>query len=98
MRNPVEEANRAREAAEKERKAALDRAADLALAVLRSDDGRELFEYLARRVHLRGRSFLSPNAITPACPYAAASRDGEKAAIMHVYDLARMKDADIPIP
>lgn len=98
MRDPRAEHAATREAVDEATKAARARAATAALAVLKTDDGRELFGYLAKKFHLRGRSFLTTGVNAGSCPYAAAVRDGEKAAIMHVFDLARLLDEQIPIP
>lgn len=98
MRDPAKEHERTRGEQQTARLAALDSAAKAAATVLETPAGRELFAYLARKYHLRGRAFLSANTNSPACPYAAAVRDGEKAPIMHVYDLARIFDENIPIP
>lgn len=72
--------------------------AELAESVLKSKDGKELFAYLARRFHLHGRCFLSTDARSPVCPYAAATRDGEKTVLWHVLELAREADPEFPIP
>lgn len=70
----------------------------LSLAVLKSENGRELFEYLSRKFHLRGRAFLTMDVRGTACPFAAATRDGEKAVLWHLIDLARIEDPEFPIP
>lgn len=98
MRDPRQEHEASREAVREAAEAVKARAAKAALAVLQSDDGRELFEYLAKKYHLRGRAFLSPQIHAPCCPYAAATRDGEKSILNHVYDLARALDSEIRIP
>lgn len=98
MRDPRKEHEERQEAVEIAAKAARERAAKAALAVLTTDNGRELFAYLAKKFHLRGRCFVGASVHSPCCPYAAATRDGEKAVIHHVYDLARALDETIPIP
>ena len=72
--------------------------AELAASVLSSDGGKELFGYLARRFHLHGRCFLSTDARSPVCPYAAATRDGEKTVLWHLLELAREANPEFPIP
>lgn len=98
MRDPAREreveVERIRLAKEAERL----RMAEKAEAVFKTKDGAELLEYLCRKYHIRGRSFLNDGARTPCCPYAAATRDGEKAAIWHLIDLARIADPEFPIP
>lgn len=98
MRDPREEHESKMRALQEAREAAKARAAENAAAILKTDAGRELFEYLARKFHLRGRAFMSASHDSPACPYAAASRDGERAVINHVFDLARTINPEVPIP
>ena len=74
------------------------RLAEIAAEVLKTKDGKALFDHLAYHFRLRGRSFKSENVTSAACPYAAAVRDGEKAVMHYVYNLARAADPTIPIP
>jgi hypothetical protein len=98
LRDPAKEHEAARAEAAAARQELQQRVGAAAARVLATDDGKVLFEYLAGRFHLRGRSFLAAANHAGACPYAAAVRDGEKAALMHVYDLARLADETILIP
>jgi len=96
--DPLKAREEAADAQRKARETERAKMAELAEAVLKSKDGKELFGYLARKYHLRGRCFLSSDARAPVCPYAAATRDGEKAVLQHLIDLAREADPDFPIP
>lgn len=78
---------------EEERKAA----GKLALEVLKSQAGAELFEHLARRYHLAGRCFLTADAKGAADPIAAAIRDGEKSILWELVRLARLADPDFTV-
>jgi hypothetical protein len=73
------------------------RLGQVALAVLRTDDGRELLAHLVKRFDLSGRTFMAGekgevNALR------AAIRDGERAAVRYLIDLARRADKDFSIP
>ena len=98
MRDPVREANEAAEAVRKAREAERQRAVDLAEEVFKTDAGRELLEHICKKFHLRGRVFLTGDARGPACPYAAATRDGEKAPLWYLIELARSADPKFLIP
>jgi hypothetical protein len=84
-------------AAEAERHKREDRLAQVALAVLRTDDGRELLAHLVKRFDLTGRTFLSGDK-GEVNALRAAIRDGERAVVRHLIDLARKADKDFPIP
>ena len=98
MRDPAKE--QAQQIAERQAAQAvsLQAASKAAATVLETPAGRELFDYLAKKYHLRGRSFLTASSHAASCPFAAASRDGEKAVLNHVYDLARNFDPNTVIP
>jgi len=98
MRDPVAENREAAEKRAKEREAERQRAVDLADAVFKTPDGRELLEHLCKKFHLHGRAFLTLDARAPACPYAAATRDGEKAPLWYLIELARAADPKFLIP
>jgi hypothetical protein len=98
LRDPKAERDEAAETLRKIRETERQRMADLAQAVLSSKDGKELFGYLVRRFHLHGRCFLSTDARSPVCPYAAATRDGEKTVLWHLLELAREANPEFPIP
>lgn len=84
-------------AAEAERKKREDRIAQVALAVLRTDDGKELLAHLCKRYDLTGRTFL-PGEKNEVNALRAALRDGERSVVRHLIDLARRADKDFPIP
>lgn len=98
LRDPAKEREEAAEAQRKARETERARMGELAEAVLKSKDGKELFAYLAKKYHLHGRCFLSTDARSPVCPYAAATRDGEKSVLWHLLELAREADPQFPIP
>ena len=97
LRDPAAEYREKLEAATARREVERQRAGKLAAEVLSTEAGKELFEYLSRRYHLAGRSFLTPDAKGPACPYAAAQRDGEKAILWELVRMARLADPDFQI-
>lgn len=98
MRDPVKERKDVEEAVKQAREAERKRAVDLADEVFKTPAGRELLEHLCRKYHLRGRVFLCPERGLPTCPYAAATRDGEKAPLHYLIDLARVADPKFLIP
>jgi hypothetical protein len=98
MRDPAREREQAAAAIQIAREAERQRLAAVALRILNSEDGVELLGYLSKKFHLRGRSFLSLDARSACCPYAAATRDGEKAVIWHLIELARLADPEFLIP
>jgi hypothetical protein len=84
-------------AVETDRRKREERLAQVALAVLRSQDGQELLSHLIQRFDLTGRVFLSSdrgevNAVR------AALRDGERTVVRHLIDLCRRADKDFSIP
>lgn len=98
LRDPVKEREEQAEARRVAREAEKARAVDLADEVFKTDAGRELLEHLCRKFHLHGRAFLTAEASGPACPYAAATRDGERAPLWYIIDLCRAADPKFPIP
>lgn len=98
MRDPVREREEAAEAIRIAREAEKSRMAELTARVLKTEDGSELFGYLCRKYHLHGRSFLTADAKSPCCPYAAATRDGEKEPLRHLIALARLAEPSFFIP
>lgn len=98
MRDPIKEREDKEQARRAELEAEQARAVDLADEVLKTPAGRELFEHLCKKYHLHGRAFLTPDARASACPYAAASRDGERAPLWYLIKLARAADPKFPIP
>lgn len=99
IRNPVEE----REEQDTRRKAEIEATrkamAEVAVRVLNTPDGTRLFAYLAKKHHVFfGHVFLTDHPARPACPFAAARRDGATEPIKHVFALARSLDPTIPIP
>ncbi len=98
MRDPAKEREEAAERLKREREAEWQRMAECAEVVLKTKEGKALFGYLCKRFHLHGKSFVAADVRSSACPYAAASRDGEKSVLWHLIDLARASDPDFPIP
>lgn len=98
MRDPVKEHREAGEAVAKAREIERQRMAELAAGILKSDNGKELFAYLCRKYHFHGRNFLQTDARSACCPFAAATRDGEKEPLRHLIALARLVDPLFPIP
>jgi hypothetical protein len=98
MRDPVKEAKDAELAIRRAREAERQRAVDLADEVFKTPAGRELLEHLCRKFHLRGRAFISSDSRSQACPYAAATRDGEKVPLHYLIELARAADPKFFIP
>jgi hypothetical protein len=94
----VRERKDAEEAVRQARETARQRAVDLADEVFKTAAGRELLEHLCVKFHLRGRAFIAPDSRSPACPYAAATRDGEKAPLHYLIELARAADPKFFIP
>lgn len=98
MRDPVKEHREREEARREELKQKRERAVNVAEAVFQTADGIELLTYLCDKFHLHGRAFLSGDARAPACPYTAATRDGERAVLWHLIELARETHPKFPIP
>ena len=98
MRDPVKEHREREETRRDELKQKRERAANVAEAVFKTDDGRELLAYLCEKFHLHGRVFMTSDVRSPACPFAAATRDGERAVLWHLIGLARETDPKFPIP
>jgi hypothetical protein len=98
IRDPEQTHREAVERARQEREVERQRAVDLADEVFKTPAGRELLEHLCRKYHLHGRVFLTSEARASACPYAAAARDGEKAPLWYLIDLARAADPKFSIP
>ncbi len=98
LRDPIKERQDAEEAQRLARDLEKARMAELAAKVLKSEDGAALFGYLCRKYHLHGRSFLSADARSACCPFAAATRDGEKEPLRHLIQLARVADPQFFIP
>ena len=98
MRDPVKENREREDARGEELKRKRERAVNVADAVFKTDDGRELLGYLCEKFHLHGRAFLSGDVRAPACPFTAATRDGERAVLWHLISLARETDPKFPIP
>ena len=84
-------------AAEAERHKREDRISQTALAVLRTEDGKELLVHLVKRFDLTGRTFMAGDK-GEVNALRAAIRDGERAVVRHLIDLARKADKDFPIP
>jgi len=97
LRDPATEYREKQEALKAQREEDRANAAKLALAVLKSESGGELFVYLARRYHLAGRSFLTLDAKGAADPCAAAVRDGEKSVLWELVKLATLADPDFTV-
>lgn len=72
-------------------------AASAALTAFSTDSGRELLSYLWNRFGVTERVFLA----TPSGSldtHRAAIRDGERAAISHIFHLIRKADPKFPSP
>lgn len=98
MRDPQAEYERKQEELAARRDAERNRAGKLAVEVLKTQAGAELFEYFAKRFHLVGRCFLTTDARGAADPIAAASRDGEKSLLWELVKLAKRADPDFVVP
>ena len=84
-------------AAEADRHKREDRLAQVALAVLRTEDGKELLAHMVKRFDLTGRTFMAGDK-GEVNALRAAIRDGERSVVRHLIDLARKADKDFPIP
>jgi hypothetical protein len=84
-------------AAEADRHKREDRLAQVALAVLRTEDGKELLAHLVKRFDLTGRTFMAGDK-GEVNALRAAIRDGERSVVHHLIALARKADKDFPIP
>lgn len=74
-----------------------DRICQVAASVLKTEDGKELLSYLIKRFDLTGRVFIAGDK-NEVNALRAAIRDGERACVRHLIDLARKADKDFPIP
>ncbi len=64
----------------------LDRLAQQFAAVFSTDDGQAVLAHLEARFDIKGRTFIATETGT-LCPYRAAVRDGERAAINYILTL-----------
>lgn len=75
----------------------LDRLSQAFANVLLSEDGQTVMNHLWKRFGVDDRVFIAdPNGIV--CPLRAAIRDGERAAIKYIYELARKSKPDLKPP
>lgn len=87
----------ARAAQENHRKD-LDILSQTANEVLTSGSGSELLSHLWKRFDVEGRSFIPSTDRGEVNTIRAAIRDGERAAIKYIFDLARKANPDLPHP
>lgn len=98
LRDPIKSHEEQKAARKVELEAERARAVDLASEVFSTPDGYELLQHLCRKFHYNGPVFLTADASAPACPYAAAKRDGEKQPLRYLIELCRAADPKFPIP
>jgi hypothetical protein len=93
----LQEKRLAAQNAEANRRAEADRLAQIAHETFRTEAGTELLAHLCRHFGLTGRSFL-PDSQASLCPYRAAVRDGERAALSHIITLIKKANPAYPLP
>lgn len=93
----LEDRIQAAKAAEANRAKDLDRLAQQAAGVFSSDDGKELLGHLVERFGVLGRTFI-PTDRGEVNALRAATRDGERAAVIYLLNLIRKADPKFNFP
>lgn len=93
----IDEKKAAAKATAAKQKTEIDRLSQAFAAVLMSDDGKAVINHLWKRFGLDERVFIA-DANGAVCPLRAAVRDGERAAIKYILELARKSQPEIPTP
>ncbi len=75
----------------------LDRLSQAFAAVLMSEDGKTVMNHLWKRFGIDDRVFIN-DGNGSLCPLRAAIRDGERAAIKYIFELARKSKPDLQTP
>ena len=94
----ITEKQAANRAAQENHRKELEILSQTAAAVISSEAGQELLAHLWKRFDIEGRTFIPCGERGDVNTIRAAIRDGERAAIKYIFDLARKANPALPHP